>query len=89
VSISTGGAIISGARYDGLEAAMVDMETYAVFRAAQAFGIPMVGLRGISDGRNELSKLPDWTAYLGEIDAKLAAAVEAFVADVGAGRFRL
>jgi adenosylhomocysteine nucleosidase len=89
MSISTGGAIISGARYDGLEAAMVDMETYAVFRAAQAFGIPMVGLRGISDGRNELSKLPDWTAYLGEIDAKLAAAVETFIADVGAGRFRL
>jgi adenosylhomocysteine nucleosidase len=49
----------------------------------------MVGLRGISDGRNELSKLPDWTAYLGEIDAKLAAAVETFIADVGAGRFRL
>jgi adenosylhomocysteine nucleosidase len=89
VSISSGGAVISGARYEGIDAAMVDMETYAVFRAAQAFGIPMVGLRGISDGRNELSKLPDWTAYLSEIDAKLAAAVETFFADVEVGRFRL
>jgi adenosylhomocysteine nucleosidase len=29
-SISTGGNIVSGAAYDGIEADMVDMESYAV-----------------------------------------------------------
>jgi len=89
VSISTGGAVVSGGRYAGIDAAMVDMETYAVLRAARRFGVPMVGLRGISDGRTELTGLHDWTAYLHEIDAKLAAAVEAFTRDVESGRFRL
>lgn len=89
VSISTGGAIISGERYAGIDAAMVDMETYAVLRAAQRFGVPMVGLRGISDGRDELRGIQDWTAYLHEIDAKLAAAVAAFARDVEAGHFQL
>lgn len=88
-SISTGGAIISGADYDGIVADMVDMESYAVLRAAHRFGVPMVGLRGISDGRSELTQLPDWTDTLHDIDAKLAAAVEAFKGHVEADRFRL
>ena len=88
-SISTGGAIISGGGYDGIAADMVDMESYAVLRAAQRFGVSMVGLRGISDGRSELTKLPDWTDTLHDIDAKLAAAVEAFKMHVESGSFRL
>ncbi len=88
-SIATGGSIVSGAGYDAIDADMVDMETYAVLRAAQRFGIPTVGLRGISDGRDELTGLQDWTAYLHEIDEKLAAAIRTFAADIQAGRFRL
>ena len=34
---------------------MVDMETFAVLRACQFFGVPLIGLRGISDGAAELS----------------------------------
>ena len=40
-------------------------------RAASA--CPMIGLRGISDGRSELTGLHDWTEYLHIIDEKLAA----------------
>ncbi len=89
VSISSGGAIISGARYDAIDADMVDMESYAVVRAAHRFGLPIVGLRGISDGRDELGGLADWTAYLHIIDAKLAAVVETFTEQVAGGRFAL
>ena len=75
-SISTGGAIISGAAYDGIEADMVDMESYAVLRAARRFGVPMIGLRGISDGRSDLTGLHDWTEYLHVLDEKLARIIE-------------
>jgi len=88
-SISTGAQIVSGGRYDGIDADMVDMETYAVMRAADTNGLPFVGLRGISDGRGELTGLGDWTAYLREIDAKLAATLRGFEEDVKSGRFSL
>ncbi len=88
-TISTGAAIISGAGYDGIAADMVDMESFAVCRASRRFGIPMIGLRGISDGRRELTGLGDWTEYLHVIDQKLAAAVDAFAGQAAAGRFAL
>lgn len=87
--LSTGGTVISGAAYDGVDADMVDMETFAVYRAARRFGLPMVGLRGISDGRADLTGLNDWTDYLHILDAKLAAIIEALPGHVSAGRFRL
>ncbi len=88
-TISTGAAIVSGAGYDAIDADMVDMEFFAVLRAAQRFGVPMVGLRGISDGRNDLTGLHDWTEYLHVIDQKLAVTLEDFAGAVTAGRFRL
>lgn len=75
-TLSTGANIVSGAAYDTLEEDMVDMETYAVLRACQAFGVPLLALRGISDGHSELGKLSDWTEYLHIIDEKLASAVD-------------
>lgn len=74
--IATGASIVSGNAYDAIVAEMVDMETYAVLRACQAFGVPMIGLRGISDGAEELSRLSDWTQYLHLVDARLAEAVD-------------
>ena len=74
--LSTGANVVSGAAYDGIDAEMVDMETYAVLRACQAFGVPLLALRGISDGADELSHVDDWRQYLHVIDEKLAAAVE-------------
>ncbi|MFG1414172.1 5'-methylthioadenosine/S-adenosylhomocysteine nucleosidase [Xanthobacter sp. VTT E-85241] len=88
-SLSTGGAIISGAAYDAISCDMVDMETFAVLRAAQRFAVPLVGLRGISDGRTELSRYEDWTEYLHVIDERLAAALDHFEAQVKAGAFPL
>ena len=75
-SLSTGGNIISGAAYDRVAADMVDMETFAVLRCCQLFGAPLIGLRGISDGKEELRHVGDWTEYLHVIDEKLAGAVD-------------
>jgi adenosylhomocysteine nucleosidase len=87
-SISTGGAIISGKAYDAIEADMVDMESFAVLRAGRRFSVPMIGLRGISDGRADLTGFHDWTEYLHILDEKLAAAIDAFALEVSAGRFK-
>jgi adenosylhomocysteine nucleosidase len=74
--LSTGANIVSGAAYDLIDADMVDMETYALKRVAMQFDIPLIGLRGISDGKAELRHVDDWTEYLHVIDEKLAAAVD-------------
>lgn len=82
-SLSTGANVVSGPAYDAIEADMVDMETYAILRACQSFGIPLLALRGISDGVAELNHLADWTQYLHIIDEKLAAAVDTIEAAYG------
>jgi adenosylhomocysteine nucleosidase len=84
-SLSTGANIVSGAAYETIAADMVEMETFAVLRACQSFGIPLIGLRGISDGKAELKHVGDWTEYLHVIDEKLAAAVDALEKAVKSG----
>jgi adenosylhomocysteine nucleosidase len=83
--LSTGANIVSGAAYDAIDADMVDMETFAALRACQAFNIPLIGLRGISDGKDDVTHIGDWTAYLHVIDEKLAAAVDMLEAAVADG----
>ncbi|HWU18573.1 MAG TPA: 5'-methylthioadenosine/S-adenosylhomocysteine nucleosidase [Devosia sp.] len=82
-SLSTGANVVSGAAYDAIDADMVDMETYAILRACQSYGVPLLALRGISDGVAELNHLTDWTQYLHIIDEKLAAAVDIIEAAYG------
>ncbi|GLK83043.1 5'-methylthioadenosine/S-adenosylhomocysteine nucleosidase [Ancylobacter defluvii] len=82
-SLATGASIVSGASYEAIDADMVDMESYAVLRAARRFGLPTIGLRGISDGRRELGGFEDWTEYLQVIDHKLASALDVFSRQVG------
>ncbi|MFT4161912.1 5'-methylthioadenosine/S-adenosylhomocysteine nucleosidase [Shinella sp.] len=74
--LSTGANVVSGPAYAAIDADMVDMETYAELRACQAFGVRLVALRGISDGKAELTHIGDWTEYLHVIDERLAAAVD-------------
>lgn len=74
--LSTGANVVSGAAYDAIDADMVDMETFALLRAAQTFGVPLIALRGVSDGRSELTKLEDWTSTLHHVDANLAEAMD-------------
>jgi len=85
-SLSTGADIISGAAYEAIEADMVDMESFAILRATMAFEIPMIGLRGISDGAAELSNLDDWTEYLHVVDERLADAVDILEAAIAGGQ---
>jgi adenosylhomocysteine nucleosidase len=87
-TLSTGGAIITGAAYDAIAAEMVDMETFACLRACQLFDIPLVGLRGISDGAADLRHVGDWTEYLHVIDEKLADAVIRLEQAIGSGALR-
>lgn len=75
-TLSTGANIVSGAAYRDIAEDMVDMESFAHLRAARHFDIPLIGLRGISDGDAELQQLSDWEQYLHVIDEKLAAAVD-------------
>jgi len=74
-TISTGAAIVNGETYETIGADMADMETYAVMRAAWRAGVPVITLRGISDGVEPLERFADWTRYLAEIDEKLAAII--------------
>jgi adenosylhomocysteine nucleosidase len=87
--LSTGANIVSGDAYNLIDADMVDMESFAAYRVCQAFDRPMVALRGISDGKNELEKLTDWTQYLHIVDEKLAAAVDIMETAISNGSMRI
>ncbi len=76
-SLSTGANIISGkGAYEAIAADMVDMETFAILRACQNWELPLIGLRGISDGAVELQHISGWTEYLHVIDRKLSYALD-------------
>ena len=74
--LSTGGNVLSGAGYGAVDADMVDMETFALARVCTVFGVPLMGLRGISDGPEPPTGLHDWTNLLGHLDEELARAVD-------------
>jgi len=84
-TLSTGANVVSGVAYDKAGTDMVDMETYAVLRACQRFTLPLIALRGISDGDQELSHLDDWRQYLHIVDEKLAHAVDLLEAAISDG----
>ncbi|RFC63549.1 5'-methylthioadenosine/S-adenosylhomocysteine nucleosidase [Fulvimarina endophytica] len=85
--MSTGGNIVSGAAYDGIDAEMVEMETFAILRVCQRYDVPLIGLRGISDGASDLHHFDDWTVLLHVIDEKLAAAVDRLEDVIARGGF--
>ena len=65
------------------------METFAVLRACQRFGVPLIGLRGISDGKADVHHIDDWTEYLHVIDERLAEAVDRLKDAIKAGEIPL
>jgi adenosylhomocysteine nucleosidase len=76
-SIATGASVINkqgcaGITFDDIDADCVDMETYSVARVAYAFNIPIIGLRGISDGKENSQGIASWEEYLHIIDVKIA-----------------
>lgn len=84
-TLSTGANVVSGEAYQALHADMVDMETFAYLRATQTFCVPLMALRGVSDGKVELTKLEDWTSTLDQVDANLAIAWDRLVAALESG----
>ena len=84
-SIATGASIVSGDAYDGITADMVDMESYAIARACMAANVPMIGLRGISDGAHPVEELSDWTRYLEVIDERMAQVVDRMEVQIADG----
>ncbi len=88
-SLSTGADIVSGEAYERIPEDMVEMETFAVLRACQQFGLPLIALRGISDGDENLSQIGDWTRYLSVIDEKLGQAVDQLRDALSSGAIQL
>jgi len=88
-ALSTGANIVSGASYDLIDADMVDMESFAALRSCQLFNLPLIGLRGISDGKAELKHIDNWTEYLHVIDEKLAQSVDQLFRTLESGDLRL
>lgn len=84
-TLSTGADVVSGAGYAALPEDMVDMETWAALRACQAFDLPLIALRGISDGDRALEGVHDWHEYLHIIDEKLAGAVDRLTQTLASG----
>ena len=74
--LSTGANIVGGEEYAQIDDEMVDMETFAIARACQRFAVPLIGLRGISDGPGELTEMLGWTHLLALLDERLAVAVD-------------
>jgi adenosylhomocysteine nucleosidase len=85
-TLSTGANVVSGNAYQAIEADLVEMETFAILRACMSFGIPLIGLRGVSDGKAEVNHIDDWTEYLHVIDEKLAEAVRALEQAIAGGQ---
>jgi len=81
-SIATGASVVSGVAYDGIGADMVDMESYAIARACMMADVPLIGLRGISDGAHPIAALSDWTHYLEVIDERLGKVVDNLEAQI-------
>ncbi len=77
VSISTGGDVVdaqgsTGKLFQDIKADMIDMETAAILDVANDFGVPMIGLRGISDGKEPSTGHETWGELLPKIEASLA-----------------
>ncbi len=87
--VSTGANVVSGSVYEAIDADLVEMETFAVLRACQRFGVPLIGLRGISDGKADVHHIGDWTEYLHVIDERLAEAVDRLKDAIKAGEIPL
>lgn len=74
--LSTGANVVGGDEYAAIDADMVDMETFAIARACDRFGVPLMGLRGVSDGPGELDHIDGWMELLGLLDERLANMVD-------------
>jgi adenosylhomocysteine nucleosidase len=83
-TLSTGANIISGDAYNAIDADLVDMESFSIVRACQTFGVGFCGLRGVSDGAEELRHYGDWADYLHIVDEKLADALDLLKAQLEA-----
>ncbi|MCC1481641.1 5'-methylthioadenosine/S-adenosylhomocysteine nucleosidase [Roseibaca sp. Y0-43] len=75
-TLSTGANVVTGAAYAQIAQDMVDMESFAVLRACHRHNLPLIALRGISDGAEPLEGLHSWTEYLHIVDENLAQALD-------------
>jgi adenosylhomocysteine nucleosidase len=88
-TLSTGANVVSGPGYAQIAQDMVDMESFAVLRACQRHDLPLIALRGISDGAAPLDGLHSWTEYLHVVDENLAQALDDLRAALQAGALAL
>jgi len=80
--------LIRRAIYPGTFDPLTNGHVDIIARACQLFDIPLIGLRGISDGAADLRHVGGWTEYLHVIDEKLADAVMRLEQAIGSGLLR-
>jgi len=89
VRLSTGADVVGEpADYARIDADMVDMETFAILRACDAFDVPLSGIRAVSDGDAALTRYGDWADCLPLLDAGLAGRVDALATVLARGGSR-
>jgi adenosylhomocysteine nucleosidase len=74
-TLSTGANVVTGVAYEAIKEDLVDMETYAIARACRVYDLPLISIRGVSDGASSLEGLDDWTSILHLLDEKLSVIV--------------
>ena len=52
------------------------METFATVRVCERFSVPVIGLRGVSDGQSETAGVASWEARPALIDRNLAESLD-------------
>ena len=75
-SLSTGSTFVGPEDFDSFAGEMADMETFAIVRVCERFSIPVIGLRGVSDGSEKVEGVSSWEEKLALIDRKLAEALD-------------
>ena len=88
-TLSTGANVVTGAGYAHHNAGYGRYGKLCGAARLPAPRVPLIALRGISDGADPLEGLHSWTEYLHIVDENLAAALDRAARGAGRGRTRL
>ena len=71
-TLYTGGKVVGAEDFRSIQEDLADMETFAVVRVCSLFSIPVIGLRGVSDGAEPIGGAETWEKKLALLDQRLS-----------------